>query len=288
MTFDLHLYAVFTRIIPVAVTVTVLMCFQSVHIFNYCVNSWHECFGFVHENKCKKQHSRLYNELGNKESEWESVLYIYTYEEFALVKWCMQRHRKKNTKLFVYNICKHLSTASLQETLQYLATLTLDYSAAGWCPQQLRDLLFPDVGCFLHKLRVQECSNSFHGNTSRFGQRREVQSISPRTSNARGPTAGSRGSAHKAASRWFWGACWRGGIHSHTEGPCRKTCQSLRNRHWLRKVAIAQGAQQRPCVTVILGFAFHYSWVGSKSWPLTNNLHLVKRRVVVSPSLFYP
>ncbi|TKS80054.1 DET1- and DDB1-associated protein 1 [Collichthys lucidus] len=55
---------------------------------------------------------------------------------------------------------------SLQGTLLYLVTLTLDYSATGLCPERLQDLKFPDVGRFLHKLRVQECSCNFRGTTS--------------------------------------------------------------------------------------------------------------------------
>lgn len=122
--------------------------------------------------------------------------------------------------------CLHfLLSATLQETSLQLAPLTLDCLAAGLHPAHLQDLRFPDMGRFLHKLRVQECSPSSRGNTSKYEQGKEVQSISLRTSNARGPMVGSRGSAQEVELRWFSGVCWRDENHSHIDGPSfeRKT-----------------------------------------------------------------
>lgn len=113
------------------------------------------------------------------------------------------------------NLCPF--TASPQEALFKLAPLTLDPSALGFLPNQLWDLQFPIVVRFLYKLRVQECSSSHSGTTSRCGREKGVPSISPRTSRGRGLMVGSKGSARKEALRCFCAACWREGSPSHTD-----------------------------------------------------------------------
>lgn len=116
----------------------------------------------------------------------------------------------------------HCSTSSLsalflQGSSQELTAPTLGYSAAGLYPENVQDLRLTDVGHFLHKQRVQACSSNFPGPTGRCGPEKEAQNISPRTSSARGPMAGSSGSAHGVALRSFCDACWREGNHCHTE-----------------------------------------------------------------------